>query len=93
MPDHNTDRFALKNTPSSRPERLGGYLVKAGLIAPSQIDVALNAPKRTGMRFEEVLAARGWVKQTIDNYGFSTSPLTIPRPIVTSESVQVGRVK
>jgi hypothetical protein len=43
-------------------KRLGGYLVEAGLLTPAQIDVALNDQKLTGMRFGEILAARGWVK-------------------------------
>jgi hypothetical protein len=61
-------------TPSSDPstaanrKRLGGYLVEAGLLTPGQIDVALNDQKLTGMRFGEILAARGWVKQQTIEY-------------------------
>ncbi|XHX80000.1 MAG: hypothetical protein RBJ76_08770 [Stenomitos frigidus ULC029] len=49
-------------------KRLGGYLVEAGLLTPGQIDVALNDQKLTGMRFGEILAARGWVKQQTIEY-------------------------
>ncbi len=42
---------------------LGEYLVDAGLLTPAQLDVALNDQKLTGMRFGEILDARGWVKQ------------------------------
>lgn len=53
---------------SSNRKRLGGYLVEAGLLTPAQIDVALNDQKLTGMRFGEILAARGWVKQQTIEY-------------------------
>lgn len=53
---------------SSSKKRLGGYLVEAGLLTPAQIDVALNDQKLTGMRFGEILAARGWVKQQTIEY-------------------------
>jgi len=52
----------------SRPKRIGGYLVEAGLLTPSQVAVALNDQKQTGMRFGEILAARGWVKQETIEY-------------------------
>lgn len=42
---------------------IGSYLVEAGLIAPAQVEVALYDQQLTGMRFGEILAARGWVKQ------------------------------
>ncbi len=51
-----------------RGKRLGGYLVDAGLLTPAQVDVALNDQKITGMRFGEILAARGWVKQQTIEY-------------------------
>lgn len=51
-----------------RGKRLGGYLVEAGLLTPAQVDVALNDQKITGMRFGEILAARGWVKQQTIEY-------------------------
>lgn len=58
---------AASDSSSSR-KRLGGYLVEAGLLTPAQIDVALNDQKLTGMRFGEILAARGWVKQQTIEY-------------------------
>ncbi len=46
---------------------LGSYLIEAGLLTMAQVDVALNDQRLTGMRFGEVLAARGWVKeQTVE---------------------------
>lgn len=48
---------------------LGRYLVEAGLLTPAQIEVALMDQACTQMRFGEILAARGWVKQqTIDYF-------------------------
>jgi hypothetical protein len=38
-------------------------LVEAGLLTKAQIDVALNDQQMTAMKFGEILAARGWVKQ------------------------------
>lgn len=49
-------------------KRLGSYLIEAGLLTPAQVDVALNDQKLTGMRFGEVLVARGWVKQQTIEY-------------------------
>lgn len=49
-------------------KRIGGYLIEAGLLTPSQVDVALNDQKMTGMRFGDILAARGWVKQQTIEY-------------------------
>jgi hypothetical protein len=49
-------------------KRLGRYLEEAGLVTSAQIEVALNDQKATGMRFGEVLAARGWVKQQTIEY-------------------------
>ncbi|HEY9907824.1 MAG TPA: hypothetical protein V6D18_09450 [Thermosynechococcaceae cyanobacterium] len=48
-------------------KRLGGHLIEAGLLTTAQVDVALNDQRLTGMRFGEVIVARGWVKrQTIE---------------------------
>ncbi|MBW4522902.1 MAG: hypothetical protein KME16_24960 [Scytolyngbya sp. HA4215-MV1] len=56
-------------TTSSSFKRLGGYLVEAGLLTPAQVDVALNDQKMMdGMRFGEILNARGWVKQQTIEY-------------------------
>lgn len=67
MHDSN-DRFKTPTT-SSSSKRLGGYLVEAGLITPAQVDVALNDQKiMDGMRFGEILNARGWVKQQTVEY-------------------------
>ncbi|WP_299490948.1 hypothetical protein [Acaryochloris sp. IP29b_bin.137] len=48
-------------------KRLGSYLIDAGLLTESQVDVALNDQEATGMRFGDILVERGWVKrQTIE---------------------------
>ena len=62
MPNHTSQNH------TSHMKRLGGYLVEAGLLTPGQIDVALNDQKLTGMRFGDILAARGWVKQQTIEY-------------------------
>jgi hypothetical protein len=62
------DQAAWVSASTSERKRLGGYLVEAGLLTPSQVDVALNDQKLTGMRFGEILAARGWVKQQTIEY-------------------------
>ncbi|WP_421655550.1 hypothetical protein [Leptothermofonsia sp. ETS-13] len=64
--DRNLSSVASDNSPNHK--RLGGYLVEAGLLTPAQVDVALNDQKLTGMRFGEILAARGWVKQQTIEY-------------------------
>lgn len=69
MRDSSTRRSATPQADASYPKkRLGGYLVEAGLLTSGQIDVALNDQKLTGMRFGEILAARGWVKQQTIEY-------------------------
>jgi hypothetical protein len=56
-----------KETPSNGAKRLGHYLVEAGLLTPDQVSVALNDQKATGMRFGDIVVARGWLKeQTIE---------------------------
>lgn len=68
MQEHNPFNPRSQSASSPRGKRLGGYLVEAGLLTPAQIDVALNDQKNSGMRFGEVLAARGWVKQQTIEY-------------------------
>lgn len=63
-----SSRYQVQTVPGVMPaKRLGGYLIEAGLLTTAQVDVALNDQEATGLRFGEVIAARGWVKQqTID---------------------------
>jgi hypothetical protein len=63
-----SDRYQVSAAqPVSPPKRLGGYLIEAGLITPDQVSVALSDQQATGMRFGEVLVARGWLKeQTVE---------------------------
>lgn len=64
-----SDRYEVQAVPSlAGHKRLGSYLIDAGLINQGQIDVALNDQKATGMKFGEVLATRGWVKQQTVEY-------------------------
>lgn len=50
------------------PKRLGNYLIEAGLLTPAQVEVVLHDQQQLQMRFGEILAARGWVKQTTIDY-------------------------
>lgn len=68
MPNSNHTQRPPQEATSSPPKKLGGYLVEAGLLTPAQVDVVLNDQKITGMRFGEILAARGWVKQQTVEY-------------------------
>lgn len=62
----------LKETPQRQTivqgKRLGNYLVDAGLLTPSQIEVALADQQLTGLRLGEVLARRGWIKEETVEY-------------------------
>jgi hypothetical protein len=70
-----SDRYRVQaaETLNSTRKRIGSYLVEAGLLTTSQLDVALNdqrvTEQTTGTRMQlgEIIAARGWVKeQTIE---------------------------
>lgn len=63
-----SDRYRIETVPlPTPPKRLGSYLVDAGLLTDDQVRVVLNDQQITGMRFGEVLVARGWLKeQTIE---------------------------
>lgn len=59
--------YPVQPAPNAKVKRLGSHLVDAGLITEDQVKVALNDQKITGMRFGEILVARGWLKeQTIE---------------------------
>ncbi len=63
------DRYQVETVPMQRGrKRIGSYLVEAGLLTPAQIDVILNDQKMTGMRFGEIIAQRGWVKEQTVEY-------------------------
>ncbi len=66
--DQRSHDSSAGRSPVPQQKRLGGYLVEAGLLTPAQVSVALNDQKITGMRFGEILAARGWVKQQTIEY-------------------------
>ena len=63
-----SDRYQVQTVPTLVPaKRLGSYLVDAGLLTADQINVILNDQQATGMRFGEIVTARGWLKeQTIE---------------------------
>lgn len=63
-----SDRYQVQTVPTrAAAKRLGSYLVDAGLLTTDQINVILNDQQATGMRFGEIVSARGWVKeQTIE---------------------------
>jgi glycosyltransferase involved in cell wall biosynthesis len=56
------------NTSSEQVKPIGSYLVEAGLLSQSQIDVALGEQKATGNRLGEVLVKRGWIKEETIEY-------------------------
>ena len=63
------DRFEVQTIPTlTGYKRLGAYLIEAGLINEAQVKVALNDQQATGMKFGEVLATRGWIKQKTIEY-------------------------
>jgi ribosomal protein L37AE/L43A len=55
-------------TSVTESKRLGDYLVEAGLLTDSQIEVALADQLTTSLRFGEVLVRRGWVKEETIEY-------------------------
>ncbi len=63
-----SDRYHVQSISSlTSPKQIGGYLVEAGLLTHDQINVALNDQQATGMRFGEIIVARGWLKeQTVE---------------------------
>jgi hypothetical protein len=83
MRDFSDRRPSSDPSVASNRKRLGGYLVEAGLLTPGQVDVALNDQKLTGMRFGEILVARGWVKQQTIEY--------LMRKVVLPEQQQTAK--
>jgi hypothetical protein len=69
-------------------KRLGDYLVEAGLLTKSQVDVALNDQQMTEMKFGEILAARGWVKQQTVEFLMTKVVLPERRAIEQRERTQ-----
>lgn len=62
------ERYPIKSIPTlNSAKKLGSYLVEAGLLTADQINVVLNDQQATGMRFGEIVVARGWLKeQTVE---------------------------
>lgn len=59
------------NLPTITPaeiKRLGAYLIEADLLTEAQVEVALTDQNATGIRFGEILVARGWIKQKTIEY-------------------------
>lgn len=55
------------NQPNQR-KRIGEFLVEAGFITPSHVEVALLDQSVTGHRLGEIMVLRGWVDQpTVDS--------------------------
>jgi hypothetical protein len=97
-PDTKPETSQLNRTPTiaRQPDikRLGAYLIDAGLITLSQVDVALNDQEfmDDGMRFGDVLVARGWVKQQTLDYLIEKvvePEQLIARRVVLEESMTV----
>jgi hypothetical protein len=47
---------------------LGAYLIEAGLLSDAQVQVILADQLSTDLRFGEIAAIRGWVKQQTVDY-------------------------
>ena len=48
-------------------KQIGSYLIDAGLLDQTQVNVALNDQKQTGLRFGDIIVTRGWIKkQTLE---------------------------
>lgn len=47
---------------------LGTYLVEAGLITSTQLNIALHEQKKSGNRLGQILADQGWVEQLTIEY-------------------------
>lgn len=88
-----SDRYQVQtvstaSNSSPKPKRLGSYLLEAGLLTPAQVHVALNDQQATGMRFGEVLVARGWVKeQTVE---WIMQKVIVPERRASKEKGQVA---
>lgn len=63
-----SNRYHVESISTLTPsKKIGSYLVDAGLLTADQINVALNDQQATGMRFGEIIVARGWLKeQTVE---------------------------
>lgn len=63
-----SDRYHVESISTlASSKKIGSYLVDAGLLTADQINVALNDQQATGMRFGEIIVARGWLKeQTVE---------------------------
>lgn len=71
-------------------KRLGNYLMEAGLLSESQINVALADQEITGMRLGEALVRRGWVKEETIEY--LMKKVVIPERQQTTEAdLEVSR--
>ena len=46
-----------------RSKRIGSYLIDAGLLTASQVDVILADQAHTGLLFGEIAIARGWITE------------------------------
>lgn len=80
-----------KAKPSSA-KHIGNYLVEAGLLSIAQVDVILCDQASTGMRFGEIAASRGWLKEQTIEYlmehlilpkqanSISVTPVAVQRP-------------
>lgn len=63
----NPSLYRVPSSSLAKQKRLGTYLTEAGLLTNDQIQVILNDQHATGMRFGDIVVARGWVKeQTIE---------------------------
>jgi hypothetical protein len=83
-----------KNDILQSKKPLGVYLVEAGLLSDAQVGVALADQNFSSLRFGEIVATRGWVKeQTIE---YLMQKIVIPERIAdakSSKELEVGLLR
>jgi hypothetical protein len=53
---------------SARNKPIGAYLIEAGLLSTAQVEVILTDQQCTELKFGEIAALRGWIKQQTVEY-------------------------
>jgi hypothetical protein len=89
-PEHTPSRNHLLQ--STKP--LGVYLVEAGLLSDAQVGVALADQSVTSLRFGEIVATRGWVKEKTVEY--IMQKVVIPERMAdakSSKELEVGLIR
>jgi hypothetical protein len=88
---------ASSRLPSAPTKYIGSYLVEAGLLSTAQVDVILCDQTTTSMRFGEIVASRGWLKEQTIEYlmkyliaPHQTTHQTTVQPVIQSDRTVNG---